>query len=125
MANAGVVIVYDGDCFFCANVAKLTRLREHFGDVRLVNARDADDPLVADLRRRYRLNDGFVIIHDGREYYGPEAMSFLALTAERGRMGRLLGIIVKAPGGARLLYPVFVRLRKMTLRWRGRSELSY
>lgn len=122
----GLTIVFDGDCVFCAHFARVARLRDLFGAVTLVDARDANNPLIADLARRYRLNDGFVVIHDGAEHYGPEALNYLALASRAdGFLARLMRLFFRAPGFSRFGYPLMVRLRKLMLRVVGRKEMAY
>ncbi|WP_342358658.1 DCC1-like thiol-disulfide oxidoreductase family protein [Terrarubrum flagellatum] len=125
-SEARVVVIYDGECVFCANFARLLRLRENFGAVRLINARNDDDPRVAEARRHARLNDAFVVIADDRWLIGPEAMNFLALASdERGWLPVLMRPIFRSPRIARVLYPALVRLRKIGLWLMGRKELAY
>ncbi len=121
----GVTVVYDGECVFCANFARLMRLRETFGTVTLVDARDGKNPLIADLRRRHMLNDGFVVIHDGVERYGSEAAQFVALASSDDAFGKCLRLAFRAPRLARSLYPATVAVRKLLLRLRGLKELAY
>lgn len=121
-----IVVVYDGECVFCANFARLLRLRETFGAIRLIDARREADPVVLEARRRARLNDGFVVIADDRWLIGADAMSFLALASEeRGWLSAMVRLLFRSPRLARLLYPMLVRIRKIGLRLMGRGELAY
>ena len=47
-----IYVVYDGECPFCTAYVKLLRLREAAGKVELVNAREADHPIVLKVRDR-------------------------------------------------------------------------
>jgi predicted DCC family thiol-disulfide oxidoreductase YuxK len=119
-------IVYDGECPFCTQFVKMVRLREVFGAVKLVDARASADPQIADLRSRYRLDDGFVVIHDGTEYYGPEAMDFLSLaSASKGFISRLLRTPLFRGAFGRWTYPKLVAGRKLALRMLGRKLMGY
>ena len=125
-SQSRVDIIYDGDCPFCSAFVKLVRLRETFGDVRLIDARDAESALISDLRQRYALDDGFVAIHNGKEYYGAQALEFLSLATSDSGIARFL---MRSPlfrgrfGGA--LYPVMVKGRKFALRLLGRRLMGY
>ncbi len=79
--NNPIHFVYDGECPMCTNAALAYRLREKFGVLNLVNARDADDNNLhmQEIRRRgIDLDSGMVIIHDGRYYHGKDALKFMA-----------------------------------------------
>jgi predicted DCC family thiol-disulfide oxidoreductase YuxK len=119
-------IVYDGDCPFCTQFVKMVRLREVFGAVRLVDARASGDPQINDLRSRYHLDDGFVVIHGGKEYYGPEAMDFLSMACDsKGLMSRLLRSPLFRGAFGRWTYPKLVAGRKLALRLLGRRLMGY
>ncbi len=119
-------IVYDGECPFCTQFVKMVRLREVFGAVRLVDARASDDPQIADLRSRYCLDDGFVVIHGGKEYYGPEALEFLSMASgSSGLMSRLLRTPLFQGRFGRWTYPKLVAGRKLALRLLGRKLMGY
>lgn len=47
-----IVVIYDGECVFCASFARLLRLRETFGAIRLIDARQENDPVVTEARKR-------------------------------------------------------------------------
>jgi len=79
-ANA-IHFMYDGECPMCTNAALAYRLREKFGALQLVNAREVDDntPLMQEIKRRgIDLDAGMVIVHDGRYYHGKDALKFMA-----------------------------------------------
>ena len=68
MTEIGPKIIYDGDCPFCASYVGLLRLRETFGEVALMNAREHPE-LVADLAsHNMDLDDGMVLVLNG-EYF--------------------------------------------------------
>lgn len=73
--------IYDGECPLCTYAALAYRLREKFGVLNLVNARDADsdNSLMQEIKRRaIDLDAGMVIVHNGRYYHGKKALKFMA-----------------------------------------------
>ena len=121
----GPVIVYDGECPFCAAYVRMTRLRASAGPVRLVDAR-SDAPEVAEAREAgLDLDRGMVVKLDGRLYHGDAAMTALALlTTPSGAFNRAMRALFRRPALARVLYPPMVAGRRLTLRLLGRRPIG-
>ena len=121
----GPVILYDGDCPFCAAYVRMTRLRASAGPVRLIDAR-SDAPEVAEARAAgLDLDRGMVVKLDGRLYHGDAAMTALALlTTPSGGFNRMMRALFRRPAVARLLYPPMVAGRRLTLRLMGRRPIG-
>jgi predicted DCC family thiol-disulfide oxidoreductase YuxK len=125
-SKLGVSVVYDGDCPFCASFVKMIKLKDAFGAVRLVDARESELEVIQDLRTRYQLDDGFVLIHDGREYYGAEALEFISVATSDSALSRLLMRLPFFRGRmGRFTYPILVKGRKLALRLIGRRLMGY
>jgi predicted DCC family thiol-disulfide oxidoreductase YuxK len=125
-SRSGVDIIYDGECPFCTAFVKMARLRETFGEVRLVDARAKETPVIAALRSKYRLDDGFVILHGGKQYYGPAALEFLSLaTADSGWTRLLMKLPLFRGRIGQVVYPILVRGRKLALKLLGRRLMGY
>jgi predicted DCC family thiol-disulfide oxidoreductase YuxK len=123
--SEGPVVIYDGECPFCAAYVRMTRLRESAGPVRLVDARSGA-PEVAEARAAgLDLDRGMVVKLDGRLYHGDAAMTALALlTTPSGAFNRLMRTLFRRPALARVLYPPMVAGRKLTLRLLGRRPIG-
>ncbi len=78
--KSGVWFVYDGDCPICNYAAEALRIKEEFGAITLLNAREAaDDPLIDEINRRgLDLDEGMVIYAQGQFYHGKGALKFMA-----------------------------------------------
>ena len=123
---SGVKIIYDGECPFCSRFAALVSLREQFGAVELIDARAAEDPLIQALRAKYKLDEGFVVIHEGAEYHGDAAMRFLSgASGEAGGMARLLRTFFPARKSGGWFYRWLVRGRNLALKLVGRKLMGY
>ena len=120
----GATIIYDGDCPFCTRYVALTELRRTVGDVRLVDAR-TDLPLSDELKDRgLDLNDGMVVLHEGRTHFGGDATHVLALLSEkRSFVAKFLGALFKNRGVSRAIYPLLRFGRNITLRALGKSKI--
>jgi predicted DCC family thiol-disulfide oxidoreductase YuxK len=122
----GPVVVYDGECPFCAAYVRMTRLRDSAGPVTLVDARGADHPVLDRIRADgLDLNQGMVVALDGRLYHGDAAMTALALlTTPSGPFNRAMRAVFRRPGLARVIYPPMVAGRNLTLRLLGRRPIG-
>jgi len=123
--QAGVRIIYDGECPFCSAYVRLVRLREAAGHVDLVDARAHPDLTRDFLREGIDLNQTMVVQYGGQTYAGAEAVQILSLLSSgTGLMNRMTAGILSDRRRARLLYPVLRAGRNMTLRLLGRSKLQ-
>jgi predicted DCC family thiol-disulfide oxidoreductase YuxK len=120
-----VWVVYDGECPFCSSFVLLYRIREHAKHVHLIDAR-SHHPLVDEVRRQHLdLNEGMAVKFKGRFYYGSDAMNILAILGSgKSVFNRLNRVLFRRPGVARLLYPLLVRGRLITLRLLGRPLIG-
>ena len=121
----GPVIVFDGDCPFCAAYVRMTRLRASAGPVRLVDAREGGPEVEEARAAGLDLDRGMVVKLDGRLYHGDAAMTALALlTTQSGAFNRLMRALFRRPALARVLYPPMVAGRNLTLRLLGRRRIG-
>ena len=79
--------------------------------------------LVEELRRDgCDLEDGMILVLEGRRYQGAEAMTVLgSLAAEPGWVNRLTRWVGSSSERARFFYPWFRRLRRVGLWMAGKS----
>ncbi|HTO63606.1 MAG TPA: DCC1-like thiol-disulfide oxidoreductase family protein [Bradyrhizobium sp.] len=127
-ANAHPVLIYDGECPFCANYVRLLRLRESFPQLELIDARGhPDHPAVQRLRdRNLQIDEGMALVDGDTIYHGSEAVHALA---DRGTgstyFGRLNRAIFRSARASNVLYPILRAGRNLTLRLLGRRKLGY
>ncbi len=120
------VIVYDGDCPFCARYVKMVRLRDALGPVRLINARESDDPQVLRvIDAGFDLNDGMAMIDGTGIWHGADVVHRMALmTTPAGVFNRVNALIFRSPTLTRFLYPILRFGRNATLKLMGRRPIS-
>lgn len=84
VTEEGIWFVYDGECPICCHAAKALRIKQAYGKLNLVNAREsADIPLVQAINARgLDLDEGMVILADGKMYHGKDALKFMAQFGE-------------------------------------------
>lgn len=121
MPEPPALVVYDGECIFCRNFARLLRLRESVGAVELLDARSVDPRVLAYQRQGYDLNQGMLFVWQGQVYHAAAAMQTLAaLTTPVSWFNRLAAAVFSHPAAARLLYPVLNCGRMLLLILRGK-----
>jgi predicted DCC family thiol-disulfide oxidoreductase YuxK len=121
----GIAIVYDGKCPFCTRYARLLRLRETAGPVRLIDARSGDQLVAALTAAGYDLDQGMAAQYGGRIYYGDECVHLLSLlSTPSGAVNRLMKALFSTPRLSRVFYPVMVFGRNATLRFLGHRKIA-
>ncbi|HEY7552666.1 MAG TPA: DCC1-like thiol-disulfide oxidoreductase family protein [Hyphomicrobiaceae bacterium] len=119
-------LLYDGECPACSAYVAMSRLRQLYPRLRVLDAR-AEPGLVADLRRRgYEINVGMVLCLGGTIHFGADATRLIALLgkASPSRWRRAaLAAIGSAPWSARL-YPWLNRARGVLLRLLRRTPIA-
>jgi len=122
----GNYLIYDGECPFCSRYARLTRLRETIGSLRLVDARSGGGEVEAAIRAGYRLDDGMLLHLDGQDFYGADCLNRLALLSSRSTLfNRLTYVMFRSAWLSRVMYPVLRAGRNLILRLMGRRRLDF
>ena len=120
----GMVVVYDGQCPFCTRYVKMLRLREAFGEVRLVDARSGE-PEAIEAAELFDLDDGMAARVAGEWYHGADCMNVLSLASGPAPLvNRLLARLLSDKGRARALYPWLRGGRNLTLKLWGRHKIN-
>lgn len=80
----GIWFIYDGECTICTYASSAVRIKEDYGQLFTLDARqNADDSLIQEINRRgLDLDEGMVIYTDGKFYHGKEVLKFLAKYGE-------------------------------------------
>lgn len=119
------MLVYDGQCPFCANYARLVRLRGTVGHLQLVDAREAPAIMDEISRAGLDIDQGMVLKLNGKLYHGDDAMHRVALMSSRsGIFNRLNHWIFRSPTRARLLYPPLRAIRNLVIKGLGRKPID-
>lgn len=121
----GITIIYDGQCPFCSSYVSMLRLRDTVGGVDLVDARSDDTRVASAISAGLDLDEGMLVIWEGRQFYGKDAVHLLAtLSAPRGLLNGLQRRVFASPRRADMIYPVLARGRRAFLRLVGRSTIA-
>ena len=121
----GATVLYDGECPFCSAYVRMVTLRTAVGEVRLVDARVSDDPIVDKvISRGFDLNEGMALLIGERIYHGSDCIHGLALLTSGGSIpNRLSARLFRSRSIARYVYPILRAGRNLTLRLLGRARI--
>ena len=115
-------LLYDGECPFCSFYVAKSRFEMQVGrPLQLVDGREAPR-LVAQLRGEgCDLEQGMILVLEGRRYHGAAAMTMLeGMAVGAGSLNRLGRWFASSPGRVRLAYPWLRRLRRAALLVKGK-----
>ncbi len=119
-------LLYDGECPFCRFYARKSGFETPDGrPLKLIDANRAPER-ISELREAgCEVDEGMVLVLDGRSYQGAAAMTALeSMTSGTGWFNRLAKWFASNPKRARAFYPWFRRLRRAALRVKGRRGLD-
>lgn len=121
-SEKGVWFVYDGDCQLCSQAALALRIKEQYGELHLLNARDhMDHELLKKIHtRQLDLDEGMVIYHQGTFYHGVTALQFMArLGATSGWFNWFNKTLFWSKSLAKLIYPWMRGVRNYFVKRKG------
>ena len=124
-APEGNWVIYDGDCPFCKNYMRLTKLKESIGPVRLIDARAGGVEVEYIKAQGLDLDEGMAMYYQGQLYHGGDCLSIMAmLSSDSGLFNTLTRWVFQSQGRARALYPTLKCGRTLALRLLGRKKIS-
>ncbi len=120
----GVWFVYDGDCELCTKAATALRIKEKYGLLNLLNAREnLDHDLMHMIQaRKLDLDEGMVIYHQGEFFHGVTALQFMAQFGDaKGWFNWINKSLFWSESLARVIYPWMRGVRNYLV---GRKNVS-
>ncbi|HET9353488.1 MAG TPA: DCC1-like thiol-disulfide oxidoreductase family protein [Sphingomicrobium sp.] len=122
-----LALIYDRECPVCTAYSCSVGVDEgQASGVSRINARDAEHELVRQAKEAgLDLDDGMVVIHQGKLYHGADALNIMArLAPDRGFGNRLNKLLFGNPTVARLSYPILRAGRNTLLKLLGRKKIK-
>lgn len=125
-----LTVVYDGECPFCSSYVHMTRLKDAFGTVELVSAREHDHPIIKKLwKDGFDLDDGMAAVVKGKGgdevYYGADAVNYLTITSTKsGFFNRLMKVMFTNKVSIKFAYPFMRFGRNSALFVKGTKQLK-
>ena len=118
------IVVYDGECPFCARFAAWQRLKDSVGPVSLQNARVESDLVSTLWAEGFDLNEGMVLIWNDQVFFGDDCVNRLALlSSASGLFNKLNATLFSSSRVSALMYPILRAGRNTVLKLLGRKRL--
>jgi predicted DCC family thiol-disulfide oxidoreductase YuxK len=118
--GAKLTLLYDGECPVCNRYVAMIRVREQFGELVLLNARETSSERTYVENLGLDLNEGFALFVDEELYYGDRAIQALAMmSSNSGLFNRMNYFVFRHATLSRLLYPILAAGRRLLLRLLG------
>lgn len=125
--NEELALIYDQDCPVCTAYSCSVGVDESAASgVNRVNARDGEHELVRQAKEAgLDLDDGMVVIHQGKLYHGADALNIMArLAPNRGLGNRINKLLFGNRTIARISYPALRAGRNTLLKLLGRKKIK-
>lgn len=124
MTEIELKIIYDGDCPFCSSYVGLLRLRETFGEVELINARECQELVEELARHNMNLDEGMILVLNGEYFHGSECIHRLALMATASNtFNKINKLIFERKRLTAVLYPILRAGRNLSLKILGVKKI--
>lgn len=118
-------IIYDGECPLCKSYVSHLRLKKTV-DVQLINARENKSILNNQELKHIDINQGMILILNGKIYSGDECVHILALlSTPSGSFNKFNYLIFKNKHLSKILYPLMRTGRNMLLKLLGIKKINH
>ena len=120
-----LALIYDGECPVCTAYSCSVDVDEgKASGIRRINAR-SDDELVKQAKEQgVDLDEGMIVLHEGKMYHGAEALNVMArLAPNRGIGNRLNKLLFSNATVSRVSYPFLRAGRNTLLKILGRKKI--
>ncbi len=125
MSFKKITIIYDKECPVCDKYCQIIRIKDCFGKVEIINARENIDYINKITNKKFDINKGMIVLLNNQLYFGFEAIHVLALISSRsGVINKLNYIIFSSKFLSKLLYPVLRFSRYLLLFIMGKKAIN-
>ena len=116
------LFIYDGECPFCNHFAQLLELKSNLPSLEILNGREDMVQLTKLYKQGYDLNNGAILINNGKIRHGAEAISWISseITYPNDSLLELLRVIFTSRKRSRLLFPFLLWGRRLALTIKGK-----
>ena len=114
--------IYDGECPFCNHFAQLLELKQSLPSLQIIDGRKNLDQLTQLYKQGYDLNQGAILINDGKVLHGAEAINWICtqLNETNDSLLELLRIIFTSRKRSSIIFPFLIWARRFSLTIKGK-----
>ena len=126
-SNKLIWFIYDGECPLCKAAALALRIKEDYGPLHLLNAReDKEHALIREINLHGLDLDQGMVIYDGREFFhGKDALQFMARYGDASGLFNLTNkALYQSDTLTKLMYPWMRGVRNILLRFKGVAPID-
>ena len=121
-----ISIIYDEECPACSMYVKITLIKENYGDVHFLKARQNRGLCLFLKKNGLDINKGMAVFFQNKIYFADDAVNILAiLSSGKGFISNLISFLFKYKFIAKLLYPILVFLRNILLKILGKRLIQF
>tara|TARA_Y100001968_G_C18912730_1_gene506015 strand:+ start:77 stop:478 length:402 start_codon:yes stop_codon:yes gene_type:complete len=116
------LFIYDGECPFCNNFAKLLELRKILPSLQILDGRENLEKLTELYKKGYDLNKGAILINNGEIKHGADAISWICsqIKDPNDSLLEILRIIFTSNNRSRIMFPFLLWARRILLTVKGK-----
>lgn len=120
-----LALIYDGECPVCTAYSCSVDVDEDKASgIKRINARSDDDLVKQAKAAGIDLDEGMIVLHDGKMYHGADALNVMArLAPNRGFGNRLNKLLFSNATVSRISYPLLRAGRNTLLKLLGRKKI--
>tara|TARA_B100000579_G_C22066392_1_gene503827 strand:- start:31 stop:432 length:402 start_codon:yes stop_codon:yes gene_type:complete len=116
------LFIYDGECPFCNHFAELLELKSILPSLQIIDGRENLDQLTKLFKQGYDLNNGAILINNGKIKHGAEAINWICsqMKEPNDSLLEILRIIFSSNRRSKILFPLLLWGRRFSLTLKGK-----
>jgi len=117
------LFIYDGECPFCNHFAQLIELKSCLPSLQIIDGRENLEQLTQLYKQGYDLNNGAILINNGKIMHGADAISWICSRIEEPNdsLLEILKLIFTSNKRSKILFPLLLWGRRITLTLKGKG----
>ena len=121
--TSNYTFIYDGECPFCNHFAELLEIKSKINNIKILDGRKNLTLINSLLEKGYDLDKGAILLKDKKIYHGAEAINTICMQINNPSSSLLLLLsrIFRSNKRTKVLFPILVRARRLTLISKGIS----
>ena len=117
------LFIYDGECPFCNHFAELLELKGSIPSLEIIDGRKNLEQLTKLLNHGYDLNQGAILLNDGKVMHGADAINWICseLKEPNDSLLKILRVVFSSKIRSKNLFPLLLWARRILLTLKGKA----